>query len=182
MFFISVAHPLACPAVGKFSRASSAGPPTVLATKFRKSDRVGRRGLFEPREDFSRLLTCAIPWLNSVADSVAVSVVVSVAHPFACPAVGKFSRASSAGGRRYLQQNFANRIVSVAEDCLSPERTFHGCTLVQFRGSIPWLYPWLSQSLIVSQCNDRIFAARNNRGIHPEDQSNRRRNSKADNN
>ena len=26
----------------------------------------------------------------------------SVAHPFACPAVGKFSRASSAGGRRHL--------------------------------------------------------------------------------
>ena len=31
----------------------------------------------------------------------------SLAHPFACPAVGKFSRASSAGGRRHLQSNFA---------------------------------------------------------------------------
>ena len=31
--------------------------PTVLAIKFRKPDRVGRRGLSEPREDFSRLLT-----------------------------------------------------------------------------------------------------------------------------
>ena len=50
----------------------------------------------------------------------------SVAHSFACPAVGKFSRASSAGGRRHLQLNFVNQIVSVAEDCLSPERTFHG--------------------------------------------------------
>ena len=29
-----------------------------------------------------------------------------------------------------LQQSFANRIVSVAEDCLSPERTFHGCSLM----------------------------------------------------
>ncbi len=28
--------------------------------------------------------------------------------------------------RRRLQINFVNRIVSVAEDCLSPERTFHG--------------------------------------------------------
>ena len=37
--------------------------PTELAIKFRKSDRVGRRGLSEPREDFSRLLTYAFPWL-----------------------------------------------------------------------------------------------------------------------
>ena len=37
--------------------------PTALAIKFRKSDRVGRRGLSEPREDFSRLTTYAIPWL-----------------------------------------------------------------------------------------------------------------------
>ena len=29
--------------------------PTSLVIKFRKSDRVGRRGLSEPREDFSRL-------------------------------------------------------------------------------------------------------------------------------
>ena len=33
--------------------------PTALAIKFRKPDRVGRRGLSEPREDFSRLLTYA---------------------------------------------------------------------------------------------------------------------------
>ena len=33
--------------------------PTALAIKFRKSDRVGRRGLSEPREDFSRLNTYA---------------------------------------------------------------------------------------------------------------------------
>jgi hypothetical protein len=42
----------------------------ALAIKFRKLDRVGRRGLFEPREDFSRLTTYAIfwlfPWLESV--------------------------------------------------------------------------------------------------------------------
>jgi len=37
--------------------------PTALVIKFRKLDRVGRRGLFEPREDFSRLTTYAIPWL-----------------------------------------------------------------------------------------------------------------------
>ncbi len=59
---------------------------------------------------------------------------------FACPAVGKFSRASSAGGRRNLQSKFETWIVSVAEDCLSPERTFHGCqqNAARFRGSIPW--------------------------------------------
>ena len=33
--------------------------PTALAIKFRNSDRVGRRGLSEPREDFSRLPTNA---------------------------------------------------------------------------------------------------------------------------
>ena len=41
--------------------------PTSLVIKFRKSDRVGRRGLSEHREDFSRLLTnafpCQYPWL-----------------------------------------------------------------------------------------------------------------------
>ena len=58
----------------------------------------------------------------------------SVAHLFAYPAVEKFCRASSAGGRRHLQQNFANQIVSVAEDCLSPAGSFHGCSLMHFRG------------------------------------------------
>ena len=37
--------------------------PTALAIKFRKLDRVGRRGLFEPGGIFSRLLTYAFPWL-----------------------------------------------------------------------------------------------------------------------
>ena len=60
----------------------------------------------------------------------------SLAHLFACPAAGKFSRASSAGGRRHLRLNFVNQIVSVAEDCLSPERTFHGCPLMHFRDCI----------------------------------------------
>ncbi|NDG62892.1 MAG: hypothetical protein EBY29_05410 [Planctomycetes bacterium] len=64
-FFNSIAHPLACQAAGKFSRASSAGPPTALAIKFRKPDRVGRRGLSEPREDFSRLPTYSFPALES---------------------------------------------------------------------------------------------------------------------
>ena len=39
--------------------------PTELVIKFRKSDRVGRRGLSEPGGIFSRLLTYAFPWLNS---------------------------------------------------------------------------------------------------------------------
>ena len=60
----------------------------------------------------------------------------SVAHLFACRAVEKFCRASSAGGRRRLQKNFANWIVSVAEDCLSPAGSFHGCSLMHFRGCI----------------------------------------------
>ena len=43
--------------------------PTALVIKFRKTDRVGRRGLFEPREDFSRLNTYACPWMFSQLDS-----------------------------------------------------------------------------------------------------------------
>ena len=49
--------------------------PTALAIKFSKSDRVGRRGLSEPREDFSRLLTFAFPWLCPWLDSVALRAV-----------------------------------------------------------------------------------------------------------
>ena len=64
--------------------------PTSLAIKSRKPDRVGRRGLSEPREDFSRLNTYVFPWLYPGLDSVA--------HLFAYPAAGKFSRASSACG------------------------------------------------------------------------------------
>ena len=37
--------------------------PTPLAIKLRNPDRVGRRGLSEPRKDFSRLPTYAFPWL-----------------------------------------------------------------------------------------------------------------------
>ena len=128
--------------------------PAALVKKFRKLDRVGRQGLFEPREDFSRLPTnhtarrfCLSIWRNHAVQIPWCGSIVrfrgsnSVAYPLACPAVGKFSRASSAGGRRHLLKNFANWIVSVAEDCLSPERTFHGCPqiFVRFRGSFPWL-------------------------------------------
>ena len=38
--------------------------PTSLAIKSRKPDRVGRRGLSEPREDFSRLNTDVFPPLH----------------------------------------------------------------------------------------------------------------------
>ena len=38
--------------------------PTALAKDFRKLDRVGRRGLSEPREDFSRRLTDAFPYMH----------------------------------------------------------------------------------------------------------------------
>ena len=69
--------------------------PTSLAGKLRKSDRVGRRGLFEPREDFSRLITNVFPWLDSVG------------HLFAYPAVNKFCRASSAGPPAALAIKFS---------------------------------------------------------------------------
>jgi hypothetical protein len=54
--------------------------PTSLAVKLRKSDRVGRRGLFEPREDFSRLHTYAIPLFDSVVRfRCSIPLLVSVA-------------------------------------------------------------------------------------------------------
>ena len=62
-FFRSVTHSFAYPAVGKFSRASSAGGRLNLRSNIEQPDRVGRRGLSEPREDFSRLNTYAFPWL-----------------------------------------------------------------------------------------------------------------------
>jgi len=105
-FSDSVTHLFACPAVEKFCRASSAGPPdfrTLYGLKWARSVEK-RHGV--PISEARRCSACA--------------------NPFACPAVGKFSRASSAGGRLHLQTNSFYLIVSVAEDCLSPERTFHG--------------------------------------------------------
>ena len=58
-FSDSVSHSFAYPAVGKFSRASSAGGRRNLRSNIEQPDRVGRRGLSEPREDFSRLNTYA---------------------------------------------------------------------------------------------------------------------------
>ena len=106
--------------VGKFSRASSAGPPTSLVIKFRKSDRVGRRGLSEPREDFSRLNTYVFPCLKFGRASACVPSRWKVLS-------AEFRRRPTA-----LVKKLANQIVSVAEDCLSPERTFHGCSLMHF--------------------------------------------------
>ena len=60
---VSMALQLACPAVEKFCRASSAGGRRNLQPNFVHPDRVGRRGLSEPGGIFSRLLTHAIPWL-----------------------------------------------------------------------------------------------------------------------
>ena len=56
----------ACPGGWKVLSGEFRRRPTALAIIFRKSDRVGRRGLSEPREDFSRLITYAFPWLDSV--------------------------------------------------------------------------------------------------------------------
>jgi hypothetical protein len=50
--------------------------------KFRKPDRVGRRGLSEPREDFSRLLTDAFPWLDSVESSIQISWLIQSIQDF----------------------------------------------------------------------------------------------------
>ena len=56
--------------------------PTSLAVKLRISDRVGRRGLFEPREDFSRLPTYAIPLL--IPRQLAIKTSLTI-QPYAKP-------------------------------------------------------------------------------------------------
>ncbi len=65
--FRSIAHLFACPGGWKVLSGEFRRRPTALAKKISKPDRVGRRGLSEPREYISRLLTYAIPWLDSVA-------------------------------------------------------------------------------------------------------------------
>jgi hypothetical protein len=69
--------------------------PTGLAIKFRKSDRVGRRGLSEPREDYSRLPTDAFPWLDSVAESIVDSVESSIQLWWLIQSIQDFSRGFS---------------------------------------------------------------------------------------
>jgi hypothetical protein len=58
--------------------------------------------------------------------SNSVVVPVSVANLFACQplknSAGRVPQAADDACKKIL----ATRIVSVAEDCLSPERTFHG--------------------------------------------------------
>ena len=67
----------------------------------------------------------------------------SVAHLFACPAVEKFCRASSAGGRLHLQSNSV-QLDRVGRRGLSePGGIFSRLLTYAF----PWLYPWLSPRL-----------------------------------
>ena len=101
---------------------------TALAIKFRKLDRVGRRGLFEPREDFSRLTTYAIfwlfPWLYPQHFNLRAQ-----------PLKNSAGRVPQAVDCTCNQTPF-NWIVSVAEDCLSPAGSFHGCSHMHFRGCL----------------------------------------------
>jgi hypothetical protein len=128
-FFRSLVLLCACPAPGKFSRASSAGDRRHLRLNFVNRIVSVAEDCLSPERTFHGCSRWRIKFsLERFSDSYS--------RPFACPAVGKFSRASSAGDRRHLRLNFVNRIVSVAEDCLSPERTFHGCLLMHFRGCI----------------------------------------------
>ena len=105
-FFRSVANLFAYLAVEKFCRASSAGPrlshslllemgnqcrKTTLVAHFRGSTRE-----FCAKPQYLRKSTLT----NQI---LARTLFRSVAHQLASPAVGKFSRASSAGGRRHLQ-------------------------------------------------------------------------------
>ena len=87
-----VTHSFAYPAAGKFSRASSAGGRLNLRSNIEQPDRVGRRGLSEPREDFSRLNTYAFPWLDSVAVSAANLGTLSISPTHALVSLRYFTR------------------------------------------------------------------------------------------
>ncbi len=122
------ANRFAYPAVEKFCRATSAGPPKNFRTLYglKWATSVEKRH----RLPISEALRCPRERIKFSLERISDSVVL----PFACPAVEKFCRASSAGGRLNLQTNSFNRIVSVAEDCLSPAGSFHGCSLMHCRG------------------------------------------------
>ena len=149
-FFSSVTHSFAYPAVGKFSRASSAGGRLNLRSNSEQPDRVGRRGLSEPREDFSRLNTYAFPWLYPWLDSVS--------HSFAYPAAGKFSRASSAGGRRNLRSNI-EQPDRVGRRGLSEPRE-------DFSQLITYAFPW--RCLFTSRIRLRIQPLESSLGRVPQ--------------
>ena len=84
-----------------------------------------------------KLAGVQISLLPTLANQILVRTFFrSVANLLACPAVEKFCRASSAGGRRNLQTNSFNQIVSVAEDCLSPAGSFHGCSRWRIKFSL----------------------------------------------
>ena len=114
-FSDSVSHSFAYPAAGKFSRASSAGGRRNLRSNIEQPDRVGRRGLSEPREDFSQLITYAFPWRCLFTSRIRLRI-----QPLES-SLGRVPQAADGTCDRTSN----NRIVSVAEDCLSPERTFH---------------------------------------------------------
>ena len=135
----AVERALACQAVGKFSRASSAGGRLNLRSSIKQLDRVGRRGLFEPREDFSRLPTHTIR--GCIRGSIRGSL--SVALALACPAVGKFSRASSAGGRLNLRSNIKQPDRVGRRGLSEPREDFSRLPTYANPWLYPWLYPWL---------------------------------------
>ena len=93
--------------VFQISRASVCVPSrwNVLSGKFRRPP------------DFRTLY--GLKWATSVEKRHGLPIsearrCSAGAHPLACPAVGKFSRASSAGGRRHLQE------ISQTGSCRSP--------------------------------------------------------------
>ena len=73
--------------------------------------------------DFLWLHTYAIPWLYSW---LCQWLLQSYYYLRSQPLESSLGRVPQAADFT-CNQNVANRIVSVAEDCLSPERTFHGC-------------------------------------------------------
>ena len=97
--------------------------PTALAIKFRKPDRVGRRGLSEPREDFSRLSTYVCPWLESVCVPSRWKVLSGEFRRRPTALVIKFRKPDRVG-RRGLSE---------------PREDFSRLTTY----ACPWLFPWL---------------------------------------
>ncbi len=147
--------------------------PTAPVIKFRKSDRVGRRGLFEPREDFSRLPTIYI--------SAAVSAArIRISIPY-LNSVSRFRRTSTCVPSRWkvLSGEFRRRPTALVIKFRKPDRVgrrglsepredFSRLPTNSFPRLCPWLYPWLyPQPLFHPNFAAPLFDDTNNRRILP---------------
>ena len=146
--------------------------PTELVIKFRNPDRVGRRGLSEPREDFSRLPTNSFPrlcpWLDSVAQFRRCFRRASVCVPSRWKVLsGEFRRRPTALAIKFRKSDRVGR-----RGLSEPREDFSRLPTFTFQrlcpGLYPRLYPWLyPQQLFHPNFAAPLFDDTNNRRVLP---------------